>query len=119
MSATEEAAADPAQPPPPPTGDALAAAHKVIYETVLPLKPATAFAMWEGTPHDVPLQKRGEPENRGAITPRRNLLIFGGEPIKHPETESGRRDLARWILADTNPLTLRVFVNRIWQWQRA
>jgi len=87
-----------------------------IYQTVLPKKPETAFALWEGTPHDVAIQKRGEPGQPGARVARRNLLLFGGQPVEHPDRESGRRDLARWLLDETNPLTLRVFVNRLWQW---
>ena len=86
-----------------------------IYQTVLPEKPETAFALWEGTPHDVAIQKRGEPGQPGARVGRRNLLLFGGQPVEQPNRESGRRDLARWLLDETNPLTLRVFVNRLWQ----
>jgi DNA-binding GntR family transcriptional regulator len=77
-------------------------------------KPETAYAMWEGTPHDVALHKRGEPENAGTVVPRRNLTLFGGEPVRSPSLESGRRDLARWLTDDANPLTQRVYVNRIW-----
>jgi len=89
---------------------------EAIYNAILPRKPQTAFAMWEGTPHDVALQKRGEPMSLGPIIPRRNLLVLGGQPIENPEKESGRRDLARWMNDDANPLTHRVFINRIWQW---
>jgi DNA-binding GntR family transcriptional regulator len=84
------------------------------YRAVLPKKPETAFAMWEGTPHDAAIQKRGEPASPGAVVPRRNLLLLGGQPVTAPRRESGRRDLARWLLDDANPLTLRVFVNRLW-----
>jgi len=92
------------------------AERAATYKAVLPQKPETAFAMWEGTPHDVALQKRGEPASPGAVVPRRNLLMLGGQPVAQPHSESGRRDLARWLLDDANPLTLRVFVNRLWQW---
>jgi hypothetical protein len=92
------------------------AERDAVYQSVLPRKPETAFAMWEGTPHDVAIQKRGEPVNPGAAAPRRNLELFGGQPVQQPNRESGRRDLARWLVDDANPLTLRVFVNRLWQW---
>ncbi len=92
------------------------AAREAAYAAALATKPDTAFAMWEGTPRDSALQKRGEPEQLGEVVPRRNLLLFGGEVIREPKLESGRRDLARWMLSDENPLTLRVFVNRLWQW---
>jgi len=95
---------------------AAAAERAAVYEAVLPRKPETAFAMWEGTPHDTAIQKRGEPANPGAVVPRRNLLVLGGQPVARPQMESGRRDLARWLLSESNPLTLRVFVNRLWQW---
>ncbi len=92
-----------------------AAELEAFYRAVVQRKPETAFAMWEGTPHDVALQKRGEPESPGIVVLRRNLEIFGGQLVEHPSLESGRRDLARWMLDESNPLTLRVFVNRLWQ----
>jgi len=95
---------------------AVEAQREETYRAVLPQKPETAFAMWEGTPHDVALQKRGEPANPGIVVPRRNLQFLGGQPVAQPGRESGRRDLAHWLLDDTNPLTLRVFANRLWQW---
>src|SRR5439155_23667981 len=33
-----------------------------------------------------------------------------------PASSSGRRELAEWMLADSNPLSARVMVNRVWQW---
>lgn len=110
----EIAGAAPSQPAVKPTNEQKAAAQEQL-NALYKQKPATAFAMWEGTPHDAALQKRGEPEALGNIVPRRNLELFGGKPVSQPTMESGRRDLAEWLLADSNPLTLRVFVNRIWQ----
>ncbi len=94
---------------------AQAAEREAVYRRVITRKPETAFAMWEGTPRDVAIQKRGEPTSPGVVVPRRNLAVLGGQPVEHPNRESGRRDLARWMLDESNPLTLRVFVNRLWQ----
>jgi len=63
---------------------------------------------------DVPVQLRGEPLKPGSLAPRRNLEILGGQPLAL-STGSGRRELAAWLTAPTNPLTARVMVNRIWQ----
>jgi len=35
-----------------------------------------------------------------------------GEPI--PSGQSGRLQLANWLVADSNPVTIRVYVNRVW-----
>ena len=90
---------------------------------LVPLTPASvwdpinevAYAVTEGTPHDVRLQVRGEPEKPGPVVPRRWLEVLGGQPVS-PGTGSGRRQLAGWLTASGNPLAARVMVNRIWQY---
>jgi hypothetical protein len=72
-----------------------------------------AFAVTEGTPHDVKMHLRGDPEKPGVVVPRRWLTVFGGEPLP-AKAGSGRLELAGWIAAKDNPLTARVMVNRIW-----
>jgi hypothetical protein len=39
-----------------------------------------------------------------------------GEPPPMPEKQSGRLELARWIASPRNPLTARVYVNRVWHY---
>jgi hypothetical protein len=74
-----------------------------------------AYAVWDGTPQDVRLQKRGEPERLGKVAPRRFLQVLGGQRLPAEADGSGRRELADWLSSPANPLTARVMVNRIWQ----
>ncbi len=75
-----------------------------------------AYGVSEGKPVDVAIQKRGEPDKLGEVVSRRSLEILGATPVANGDKESGRRSLATWISSDTNPLTARVFVNRVWKW---
>jgi hypothetical protein len=74
-----------------------------------------AYGVAEGTPTNSRLQLRGEPHRLSDEIPRRNLEVLGGELVP-AESGSGRLELANWITSPTNPLTARVFVNRVWQW---
>ncbi len=66
---------------------------------------------------DYPVLLRGEVANRGEIVPRRFLEILSPDPKKRPEWHdgSGRWQLALALADPKNPLTARVFVNRMWQ----
>jgi hypothetical protein len=67
------------------------------------------------TPYDPVVFLRGSPGNPGPKVDRRFLTILSpdGKPaaFKHG---SGRRELAEAIASKNNPLTARVWVNRIW-----
>ena len=56
---------------------------------------------------------RGNPNRLGTPVPRRFLALFDPKekPFRHG---SGRRELAEAITDPKNPLTARVFVNRVW-----
>jgi len=73
-----------------------------------------AYAVAEGTPHDTRLHQRGDPAQPGALTPRGFLAVLGGQSVQDPR-QSGRRELAQWLTDPKNPLTPRVWVNRLWQ----
>ncbi len=63
---------------------------------------------------DVPLHIRGDAESPGEMVPRRFLRVLSdGEPEAF-RNGSGRLELAEAIVAPENPLTARVFVNRVW-----
>jgi hypothetical protein len=57
---------------------------------------------------------RGNPERPGEIVERRFLQILSDGDPKPFESGSGRKELAEAIASAENPLTSRVFVNRVW-----
>jgi hypothetical protein len=65
-------------------------------------------------PADSPLYIRGEVEKPDTIVPRGLVQVLAGQPIVIPSGSSGRLELAEWLASPQNPLTARVFVNRVW-----
>jgi hypothetical protein len=59
--------------------------------------------------------QRGNPYNLGPAVPRQFPECLSGPDRKPFADGSGRLDLARSIVNPKNPLTARVFVNRVWQ----
>jgi Protein of unknown function (DUF1553)/Protein of unknown function (DUF1549)/Planctomycete cytochrome C len=81
-----------------------------------PGAPPRAMALEDKpTPVNSHILKRGNPSNPGDEVPRRFLELLS-QPIPRPFTNgSGRLELARAIVSPSNPLTARVYVNRVWQ----
>ncbi len=58
---------------------------------------------------------RGNPNRESKHVPRAFLSVLTGPERKPFAKGSGRLELARAIVDPSNPLTARVFVNRVWQ----
>ncbi len=58
--------------------------------------------------------ERGDPRRQGLLAPRRFLQVIAGNDRQTLDSGSGRHEIARAIADPTNPLTARVWVNRVW-----
>ena len=59
--------------------------------------------------------RRGNPVNRGPEVTRHFVSVLAGPEPASFTTGSGRLELANAIIDPANPLTARVWVNRVWQ----
>ncbi|WP_373650396.1 PSD1 and planctomycete cytochrome C domain-containing protein [Schlesneria sp. DSM 10557] len=76
-----------------------------------------AMGVTEDQVTDVAIQIRGNPLKLGEVVPRRTPpVIRSSRSPEFAATESGRRQLADWLIEPSHPLTSRVVVNRIWRW---
>ncbi len=66
-------------------------------------------------PQNARILARGEIDQPGREVSRGFPQVLCSTPTKISSKSSGRKELARWIGSDENPLTARVMVNRIWQ----
>jgi len=84
--------------------------HKATH----PGRPDRAMVLADAAPYEPYVFLRGKEDNKGEVIPRRFIGVLSAED-RAPFTEgSGRLELARAIASPENPLTARVFVNRVW-----
>lgn len=80
-----------------------------------PGSPPRAMVLAESpTPRDSNVFLRGDPRRPGPKVTRRFLTAIAGKNSSPFTDGSGRRELAEAIADPENPLTARVFVNRVW-----
>ena len=79
--------------------------------------PPRAMALVENqTPHNPRVFIRGNPGNQGDAVPRQFLGFLSNGARKPFEKGGGRLELAKSIASPQNPLTARVFANRVWMY---
>jgi hypothetical protein len=82
-----------------------------------PKRPMVMTVVEEQQIEDARVHVRGSVHNLGPAVPRGFLQVATPGPAPAlPKGQSGRRELAEWIVSPENPLTARVIVNRAWHW---
>ncbi len=79
--------------------------------TVLSLRPSES-------PSNIAIHVRGSVHQQGATVPRGFLSCLASHThaTAIDAKSNGRLELADWLVSNQNPLTARVFVNRVWSW---
>ncbi len=91
--------------------------QKMELEKSKPKLPRT-MAVEEGKPTNLHVYLRGNYLTLGELAPRRFPSAVSDSSLPPiPENHSGRLELAHWLTDPQNPLTARVFVNRVWRWR--
>ena len=89
-----------------------------VYDAAIYVQPngtdATRLEYKDGEFRNVNVFRRGNPENKGDVIPRRFPAVLSARDAAAFEHGSGRLELAESLLIDAQALTARVIVNRIW-----
>lgn len=66
-------------------------------------------------PQNARILVRGEINQPAQEVPRGFVQVLGNLPVRLPANSSGRLEFAKWLVSEQNPLTPRVYANRVWQ----
>jgi cytochrome c553 len=95
--------------------ESLVAAYRETEKKLQPDRTIGSVADWnEGENERIGV--RGSYTALGDEVPRGNIRFLGGPGARAYLKSSGRLELARNFASDNNPLTARVFVNRVWHY---
>jgi len=77
----------------------------------------SAMGTTEDEVADEAIHIRGNPIKLGQVVPRHvPPVVRGPAAPQFTSAESGRRELAQWMIDPQHPLTSRVITNRVWRW---
>jgi len=86
-------------------------------EQTLASRPRFMTIVEQESPANCAIHIRGDVHNLGEVVPRGFLSAINvGTQIDIAEKSSGRLELAQWLSHPSNPLTARVYANRVWCW---
>ncbi|MEQ1828669.1 MAG: DUF1553 domain-containing protein, partial [Pirellula sp.] len=92
-------------------------AKKKKLEAELAKQPKYLTVVEKGPGKDIPIHIRGDVHNLGEIAPRGFLsAIRLNDSLVSKTSSPGRVEMANWISSPNNPLTARVYANRVWGW---
>ena len=115
----EEVVPGPATPEPPAaeqTELAILRAQLAELNKNIPAAPDSVMAVSErAEPTDEAIRIGGLPRQVGEVVPRGALALAQLPAPEIPARVSGREELAHWLSDPRNPLTSRVYVNRVWR----
>ena len=93
----------------------LVAEYRTVEKTLQPDRTVGSVAEWnEG--RDERIGIRGSYTELGDAVPRGNVRFLGRATERNTSSSSGRLEWARQITDEHNPLTARVYVNRVWHY---
>ncbi len=89
-----------------------------VLQSDLDARPVVISLRASEKPSDIAIHIRGSVHQQGSIVPRGFLSCIPAlaETARIDSASNGRLELANWLASDENPLTARVYVNRVWSW---